>query len=103
VKMSQKNQSNVEAKLQRGLQALDEVQSPTPSIETLTMLIQDTKRKQRQELYAFIIMSLLITFCSVAFIVNLPVVYLVLQLIFIIGIGISAFFIFRKSMVKHYE
>lgn len=101
--VSQNDHSAIEAKLKRGLQALDEVESSTPSIETLTMLVQQTKQKQRNELYVFIIVSLLITVCSVAFIVNLPGVYLLVQLLFIIGIGISLIFIFRKSRVKRYE
>ncbi|TDL32071.1 hypothetical protein E2R51_12755 [Jeotgalibacillus sp. S-D1] len=101
--MSQHDQSEIEAKLRRGLQALDEVESATPSIEALTMLVQQTKQKQRNELYVFVLVALLITVCTVAFIVNLPGVYLLLQLLIIIGIGISSIFIVRKSRVKQYE
>jgi len=101
--MNKKNQSNVDARLKRALQVLDEVESPSPSIEALTMLVQRTKRKQRNELYVFILLSLLITIFSVAFIVNLPVVYLLLQLLIVTVIAIVGVITFRESVVKHHE
>ncbi|PPA68460.1 DUF5345 family protein [Jeotgalibacillus proteolyticus] len=102
--MDQKSENKImEEKVRGSLSKLDEIEFKTPSVETLSMLVQETRKKQRKELFLFILVALLLTFFSASFIINSPIVYLIAQIfIGVIIAGAGAYYLYRK-LVMQYE
>ena len=100
--MRSKENEQLEKRLKSGLDKLNEVKRPTPAIEEITLLIENTRRKQRNEFYLFIVIALIFAFGSITFIVNSPIIYLVGQLIILLSIGIVAVLYLRRIGEKHY-
>ncbi|KIL53207.1 DUF5345 family protein [Jeotgalibacillus campisalis] len=93
----------LEDSLANGLRALDTIETSVPSIESMNMLVQQTKKKMRMELYLFLTIALLFTVCTVVFLVNSPGVYVMVQLLFILIVSVWGAIYFYRAKVSQHE
>ncbi|MDG5473857.1 DUF5345 family protein [Jeotgalibacillus sp. ET6] len=93
----------LEHSIKEGLRGLDKVETHVPSVDSMKMLVHQTKKRMRMELYLFMAIALLLAISTVVFIMNSPAVYLMIHFFILLLVSASGAVYFYKEKVHGHE
>ncbi|MGD7045574.1 DUF5345 family protein [Jeotgalibacillus proteolyticus] len=93
----------LEHSIKEGLRPLDEVETQVPSVDSMKMLVHQTKKRMRMELYLFMTIALFLALFTVVFLMNSPALYLMVHFLILMLVSACGVIYFYKEKVHRHE